>query len=99
MELSGRIERIARMERCLNEAAAAAAALAQALDRCAAAQAGLEELTAYYEDGRWREDYEEDAAGRLPQDLRRGVLSEDAVYDLLAEVRWLKERLRRLGES
>ncbi len=31
------------------------------------------------------QDYEADCAGNLPQDLKRGVLSQDAVYDLLAE--------------
>ncbi|MCI8623346.1 MAG: DUF4298 domain-containing protein [Provencibacterium sp.] len=93
------IARIVRMEQFLNEAWAAVKALDQALDRYAAARAGLTELTAYYEDGRWMEDFEADAAGRLPQDLNRGVLSEDAVYNLLTDNAQLKERLRRLGKD
>lgn len=92
-------ERISRMERFLVEASAAAAALDQALDRHVAAQAGLTELEAYYEDGRWMEDFNADAAGRLPPELKRGVLSEDAVYDLLTSSMELKARLRKLGEA
>ena len=35
----------------------------------------------------WFADYDADRAGLLPPDLKRGVLSEDAVYDLLAQYR------------
>ena len=40
-------------------------------------------LDAYYTSGEWREDYEADERGDLPPDLKRGVLSQDALYDLL----------------
>ncbi len=93
------IERITHMEQLLNEASAAVESLDQALDRYAAVLTGLAELTAYYEDGRWSEDFEADAAGLLPQNLRRGVLTEDGVYDLLTDHRLLKERLRKLGDG
>lgn len=43
-------------------------------------------LTAYYEGGRWLRDYELDEQGKLPRDLKRGVLSEDGVYRFLADV-------------
>lgn len=93
------IERITRMERYLDEAAAAVEALEQALDRYDAARAGLAELTAYYEGGLWMKDFGDDAAGKLPRDLKRGVLSEDAVYDLLSDNVRLLARLRELGEG
>ena len=57
------------------------------------------ELVSYYESSQWMEDYEADEAGLLPEDLRRGVLSEDGLYDLLAEYERLTDRLRRLGEA
>lgn len=91
------IERIVRMERALDEGAEALETLEAALDRYAAAQAGLAELRAYYEDGRWMEDFTSDAAGRLPRDLKRGVLSEDAVYDLLTDNNRLTARMRELS--
>ena len=40
-------------------------------------------LEEYYTSGEWREDYEADEAGLLPPDLKRGVLSQDGVYNLL----------------
>ena len=40
-------------------------------------------LEEYYTSGEWRADYEADEAGLFPVDLKRGVLSQDGVYDLL----------------
>lgn len=91
-----RIERITHMEEILNEAAAALAALEAALDRYAAVQNGLAELKSYYESRQWMEDFRADEAGELPRDLRRGVLSEDAVYDLLWDNDRLRKRLREM---
>ena len=42
-------------------------------------------------------DFEDDEAGKLPQDLKRGVLSEDAVYDLITENRELVIRMLKLS--
>ena len=43
-------------------------------------------LEEYYTSGEWREDYEADEAGLFPVDLKRGVLSQDGVYDLLEQL-------------
>jgi len=43
----------------------------------------LQVLTRYYEGGQWQNDYELDEAGMLPKDLKRGVLSQDGLYDLI----------------
>lgn len=93
------IERITRMENHLNDAWAAAVFLEKALDRCASVQEGLAELEAYYSGGEWMRDFEDDAAGKLPRDLRRGVLSEDAVYNLLADWNDLRKRMKELGKD
>ena len=45
--------------------------------------AAVNSLKAYYESPQWREDFEADEAGRFPKDLKRGVLSEDGIYNLL----------------
>ena len=47
---------------------------------------GLRRLTEYYEGGKWMYDYRLDELGLLPADLKRGVLSQDGVYNLLSEV-------------
>ena len=49
-------------------------------------------LIDYYEGPMWRKDFETDEAGNLPKELKRGVLSEDAVFNLLDEVQRLREQ-------
>lgn len=45
-----------------------------------------ESLVRYYEGGKWLQDYSLDERGLLPQTLKRGVLSEDGVYNLLCDI-------------
>ena len=42
-------------------------------------------LDRYYRSELWRLDFEADEAGLLPPDLPRGVLSEDGIYNALAD--------------
>ena len=86
-------ERIGYMEKILNEGTAAVAALEDALDRYTALAPRLEELFEYYGSARWFADLEDDEAGRLPDGLCRGVLSEDAVYDLISDCRRIEDML------
>ena len=46
-------------------------------------------LEAYYTSDVWKQDYADDEAGLLPKDLKRGVLSEDGIYNLLEEYKEL----------
>ena len=68
-----RIERVERYERLFDEVTASPDA------------EKLRLLEEYYTSGQWREDYEADENGELPPDLKRGVLSQDGLYDLLEE--------------
>lgn len=45
------------------------------------------ELLGYYEGGQWLLDYEADQRGELPQGLKRGVLSQDGIWNLLEDQR------------
>ena len=45
------------------------------------------ELLEYYLGGQWLADYQADERGELPPDLRRGVLSQDGLWNLLTESR------------
>ena len=83
------IERITEMEKRLNEARAVLDAFSEALSAYADVQEELRILASYYEGDQWRADFEDDEAGKLPEDLTRGVLTEDAVYDLLTDNREL----------
>ncbi|MBP3729180.1 MAG: DUF4298 domain-containing protein [Lachnospiraceae bacterium] len=90
------IKRIREMEACLDISAAAVEALSEALDQYEAAQKSYKKLSDYYGSSRWMKDYEADEAGELPKDLKRGVLSEDAVYDLITENNALRIRMMKL---
>ncbi|MBE5791567.1 MAG: DUF4298 domain-containing protein [Clostridiales bacterium] len=45
----------------------------------------MDDLLAYYESGLWLKDYEMDEKGLIPNSVKRGVLSEDGVYNLINE--------------
>lgn len=80
------IARITRMEQYMDELAEALHTAPAALKTDPTLLAKLRELTSYYENGQWLQDYERDERGELPADLKRGVLSQDALYDLLREI-------------
>jgi len=90
------IERIREMEACLVASEEAIRGLSEALSAFEAVQPQYRQLSDYYGSDLWMRDYEDDEAGKLPQDLKRGVLSQDAVYDLLTENRELLVRMLRL---
>ena len=71
--------------------------LGEALDQYESVQKQYKKLSDYYGSPRWMKDFEDDEAGKLPRDLKRGVLSEDAVYDLITENRELVIRMLRLS--
>ena len=76
-------ERIKKMEEYFDE-------LLEVLDKgpdALAEKTGmLHALREYYEGGLWLSDYEADERGEIPPELKRGVLSEDGVYNLLCEL-------------
>ena len=72
------IERVQHMEQCFDTLQQMAAENPNAIDK-----ALLGALRAYYEGGQWLRDYTLEEQGSFPSDLKRGVLSQDAVYDFL----------------
>lgn len=90
------LTRIRQMEEHLNSASGALKQLSDALDAYTAVQPQLEELIRYYESPLWLADYDADCAGLLPADLKRGVLSEDAVYDLLTKHKKLLDAMKEI---
>ncbi|MBQ4424652.1 MAG: DUF4298 domain-containing protein [Lachnospiraceae bacterium] len=96
MKLEKRIERIEEMERCLDASRAAVDRLEEAFEGYEAVQKDYKKLIDYYGSSRWLEDFEADEAGKLPAGLKRGVLSEDAVYDLLTDNHELAVRMMKV---
>ena len=91
------IARIRKMERHLNSATAAVKRLEAALDKWEVTQEAIAALEEYYGSDLWRQDYADDEAGLLPAELKRGVLSEDGVWNLLTDAKELNKRLKELG--
>ena len=91
------IERIEHMEQNLERATDALRVLNDALDEYEVAQDALHELDTYYCSDTWKQDFSDDEQGRLPNTLKRGVLSEDAIWNVLEDYRALKERLDMLN--
>lgn len=90
-------ERIERMEQNLERVTNALRVLNDALDEYEAAQDALHELDTYYGSDTWKQDFSDDEQGKFPNTLKRGVLSEDAIWNILEDYRALKERLDMLN--
>ena len=87
------IERITDMEQRFNRVDEALRALEIAMDTIISLEDDILELDAYYSGDEWKADFRSDELGLLPQDLKRGVLSEDAIWDLLGRVDGIKHRM------
>ncbi len=87
------IERIKQMELHLDRASSAVMQLSAALDNYIDVQKSISALDEYYSSDDWKQDYADDEAGLLPPNLRRGVLSEDAVWNLLSDTKEMNIRL------
>ncbi|MBE6894049.1 MAG: DUF4298 domain-containing protein [Ruminococcaceae bacterium] len=89
-----RIERIKTMEQHLDIAKKAIIDLECAIENFKAAQSNIAALAEYYHSRNWVEDYTADNNGKIPDNLKRGVLSEDGVYNTLTDNDTLVELLK-----
>lgn len=83
---TSRTVRIKEMEARYDKVKAALSELEKAEEKLADLSDDIDVLREYYESGRWHKDFEADEQGKLPQDLKRGVLSEDGLWNLLDDV-------------
>ena len=88
------LRRIRKMERHLVRAASALKRLSSALDKYDETKEDIAVLSAYYASNDWKQDFADDEAGRLPKNLKRGVLSEDGIWSLLEAHRELQNRIK-----
>ena len=90
------IKRIRQMERRLVRATHVVRRLSLALDNYETIKNDIAALDSYYGSETWRQDFADDEAGLLPEGLKRGVLSEDGIWNLLTNYRELQIRITRL---
>lgn len=93
------IARIGKMEADLNALTAANGSLDAALDAFDKCHALAVALSGYLGSENWWQDVEADQTGALPEDLKRGVLSEDGIYNALDDYRRLLTRLLKTVEK
>ena len=74
------IERIQYMEQLLDFVLKAR----KEQDKQERIQEAIRILSEYYGSDEWKQDFTDDEAGRLPKDLKRGVLSEDGIWNVLS---------------
>ncbi len=90
---SDQIRRISHYEDILDRVKAELDLLDAEIEKVRSLLPEAGELAEYYGSDVWKSDFADDEAGKLPESLKRGVLSEDAVYDLLGRIDDFKKLL------
>ena len=85
------ITRIQQMEQLFDFAKEAMEEPVITLEKYKELQKAIAILSEYYSSKEWKQDYADDEAGLFPKDLKRGVLSEDGLWNLLADWQELKK--------
>ena len=88
------LKNINQMEEIYERAQQKLNALEKALEEYEQLQSDIKKLEAYYTSQQWKDDFALDEKGVFPDDLKRGILSEDGIYNLLEQN---KELLDRIG--
>ena len=89
-------DRITEMEKILQEAKPALRDLRIAFENYRDIEEDIRRLQEYYESEDWQKDFESDEEGLFPDELERGVLSEDEIYDLLEDEHDLIAEMKEL---
>ena len=71
------------MESILENAIQKMDALEKKIEEYEAFQSEIQKLEAYYTSPQWKEDFAADEAGQYPDKLKRGVLAEDGIWNML----------------
>lgn len=93
------VKRIKEAEEIYTKAAEAMDALESSIEGFLELQPLVKKLADYYDGPDWIKDLELDEKGKLPPDLKRGVLSEDGIYNLLERNRELLELITAGNEK
>ena len=76
-------QHIYQMEAILDRATDRLDALEKKIKEYKELQSEIQKLEAYYTSQQWKDDFATDEAGEFPDKLKKGVLSEDGIYNLL----------------
>ena len=87
------------MSAAFDRLAEQAAALSSSLEGLEALLPDVKTLKDYQLSGEWLQDYEADECGEISREVNRSVLSQDGLYDLLADLDELRSRLEAAARS
>lgn len=90
-------ERVRAMELAFDRACGVNGTLIEDLEAFEKNLGTMKELAKYMESGLWKKDFEADEAGGFSDEIKRGVLSEDGLYNVLSEYDDLRKRLGKLS--
>lgn len=90
---SERITRIEALEAAYDRVKSVIDTLENALQDMGDIDEDIDTLVQYEESGLWLADYEADERGELPGDLKRGILAQDALYDLFDRISSIQKML------
>ena len=85
MIVTKQIERIKQMEELFDESIDGIKEFEKSLKKFKSIQKKIDILEDYYFSKTWRKDYEDDEEGKINSDIKRGVLSQDGIYNMLIE--------------
>ena len=88
------IERIKYFEKLMNQGYEIEENLMNAIDAFLEFDSKFKELDDYLQSEERNKDVEDDENNLLPNDLNRGVLGQDYLYDLMVMYDQLKERIK-----
>ena len=94
MDKNELIRCVSLMEDRYDEVTRVLAALEEAVDEYGDFRSKLDALRDYMTSGQWKEYFEADEAGQIPSEVKRGVLSEDGLYNLLHDADGIISRAR-----
>ena len=86
------IERIRSYEEKFDKLQAAINNFNAALNELTALQETARKLDTYYKSNLWKKDFSDDENGKFPPDLKRGILSEDGIFNLLEDYQELLKK-------
>lgn len=84
---------IFQMEAILDKALSRIDALETKIDEFEEFQSEIQKLQNYYGSQQWKDDFAMDEAGLYPDRVKRGILSEDGIYNMLERNKELLDRI------
>ena len=87
-------EHISEMEMIFDKVLQTQSAFEKAVEEYRELQPEIDKLEAYYSGKQWKDDYAMDERGEIPADVKRGVLSEDGIYNMLERNKEIMEMIK-----